>query len=340
MAYKQISPQSVTEGGTGASTLTGVLTGNGTSAVTANAVTQYGTVIAGASNAVTSVAPSATTGVPLVSQGASSNPAYSTAVVAGGGTGATTLTGVLTGNGTSAVTANAITQYQVLLGGASNAVNEVSGVGTSGQVLTSNGAGMDPSWQDASGGGIGGDTGATDNAVLRADGTGGATLQNSTMIISDAGEMTNSSQPAFLADLGTADNNVTGNGTTYTLGQGNALTEITDQGADFDPGGSGTATFTAPITGTYFLSTKIFGKQSSGGTRGVLTLVTSNRSYSNVGIPNVATSGNVDNFMQLSTLADMDAADTATVTYIITGVGADTADVSSSGTFFNGNLVC
>jgi len=32
---------------------------------------------------------------------------------------------------------------------------------------------------------IGGSTGATDNAILRADGTGGATLQNSGMTIDD-----------------------------------------------------------------------------------------------------------------------------------------------------------
>lgn len=42
-----------------------------------------------------------------------------------------------------------------------------------------------------SGGGIGGSTGSTDNAILRADGTGGATAQGSgsTAILSDAGEL-------------------------------------------------------------------------------------------------------------------------------------------------------
>ena len=39
------------------------------------------------------------------------------------------------------------------------------------------------------GGGIGGSTGATDNAVLRADGTGGSTVQNSTMTIADDGKV-------------------------------------------------------------------------------------------------------------------------------------------------------
>ena len=114
---------SVSKGGTGAITLTGVLTGNGTSAVTANAVTQYGTVVAGASNAVSSVAPSVTSGVPFISQGAASNPTFGTAVVAGGGTGATTLTdhGVLVGSGTSAVDALSVGATGTVLGGVTGA---------------------------------------------------------------------------------------------------------------------------------------------------------------------------------------------------------------------------
>ena len=68
------------------------------------------------------------------------------AEVAKGGTGASTLTGVLTGNGTSAVTANSVTQYGVVIGGASNAVGSTA-VGTAAQVLTSNGAGVDPTFQ-------------------------------------------------------------------------------------------------------------------------------------------------------------------------------------------------
>jgi len=125
----------VAGGGTGATTLTGVLTGNGTSAITANAVTQYGTVVAGASNAVSSIAPSATSGVPYISQGSSSNPTFGTAVVAGGGTGNTTFTA-----------------YSVICAGttATGAFQNVSGLGTSGQILTSAGAGALPSWQTGS----------------------------------------------------------------------------------------------------------------------------------------------------------------------------------------------
>lgn len=72
------------------------------------------------------------------------------AQVAKGGSGAATLTGVLTGNGTSPFTANAVTQHGVVIGGASNAVGSTA-VGTATYVLTSNGAGMDPTFQVAPG---------------------------------------------------------------------------------------------------------------------------------------------------------------------------------------------
>jgi hypothetical protein len=66
--------------------------------------------------------------------------------VAHGGTGATTLTGVLIGNGTAAVTGNPVTQYNTLVGGTGNAITSIA-TGTGGQVLTSNGAAANPSYQ-------------------------------------------------------------------------------------------------------------------------------------------------------------------------------------------------
>jgi hypothetical protein len=69
-----------------------------------------------------------------------------------GGTGVATLTGVATGNGTSALTAAAVTEYGVLVGDASNAVASTA-VGTATHVLTSNGAGVAPTFQAAAGGG-------------------------------------------------------------------------------------------------------------------------------------------------------------------------------------------
>ena len=66
--------------------------------------------------------------------------------VPNGGTGAVTLTGVLTGNGTDPITGSAITEYGVLIGDAANAVTSTV-VGTAGDVLTSNGAGVAPTYQ-------------------------------------------------------------------------------------------------------------------------------------------------------------------------------------------------
>ena len=80
-------PVSVADGGTGAITLTGVISGNGTSALTASPVTQHDVLIGGVANAVVSVAPSGTTGVPLISNGVSADPSFGVASVAGGGTG-------------------------------------------------------------------------------------------------------------------------------------------------------------------------------------------------------------------------------------------------------------
>jgi len=120
--------------------------GGGTGATT---ITNHAVVLGQGTSALSSVGPG-TTGLPLVAQGASADPIFATLGVAGGGTGATTLTGILTGNGTSAITASAVTQYTTLVAGASNAVSGV-GPGTSGYVLTSNGAGANPSYQSISG---------------------------------------------------------------------------------------------------------------------------------------------------------------------------------------------
>jgi hypothetical protein len=108
-------PITVPSGGTGLTSLTAhdLIIGNG------------------ASN-VNLLAPSATSGVPLISQGSSADPAYGTAVVAGGGTGNTTFTA-----------------YSVICAGttATGVFQNVSGVGSATQVLTSNGPSTLPSWQ-------------------------------------------------------------------------------------------------------------------------------------------------------------------------------------------------
>ena len=85
----------VAGGGTGAVTLTGVLTGNGTSPVTASAVTQYALLVGDAANAIASVADVAI-GQVLMSGGVAANPAYSASPsVTGSVTAGTTLTATL-----------------------------------------------------------------------------------------------------------------------------------------------------------------------------------------------------------------------------------------------------
>lgn len=59
-------------------------------------------------------------------------------------------------------------------------------LGSALQVLRVNSGGTDIEWAAPSGGGIGGSTGSTDNSILRADGTGGATLQSSLISLSDS----------------------------------------------------------------------------------------------------------------------------------------------------------
>lgn len=106
--------------------------GGGTGRTTST--TAFGTICAGttATGALQTVAPG-TSGFPLVSAGAAALPSYSALTVAGGGTGVTTLT----------------TPFGVLCAGttATGAVQTLPSLGTAGQVLTSNGAGLLPSFQ-------------------------------------------------------------------------------------------------------------------------------------------------------------------------------------------------
>lgn len=101
MAYKP-SVLAVADGGTGAATLTGILTGNGTSAVTVSTVTQHGLLVGGASNAVSSTAVGSTGQV--LQANSSADPTYSTATYPSTATGTGTL---LRANGTNWVATTA-----------------------------------------------------------------------------------------------------------------------------------------------------------------------------------------------------------------------------------------
>lgn len=117
-------------GGTGVSTVTGVLTGNGTSPITGSAVSQYGVVVGGASNAVATVA-AAAAGKLLQAQGVAANPAYTTATYPGtAGTNGT----FLQSNGTNFVNSTALSNGQIWIGSTGSppvAVTLTAGAGIS-----------------------------------------------------------------------------------------------------------------------------------------------------------------------------------------------------------------
>lgn len=111
------------------------LTGFTGTSFTGTPVTQYNVLTGSATSyAPNNVAPSATAGIPLVSNGNAAQPSFTTAVVAGGGTGDTSFTA-----------------YSVITGGTTSTGNlqNVSGLGTIGQVLTSAGSGALPVWANS-----------------------------------------------------------------------------------------------------------------------------------------------------------------------------------------------
>lgn len=128
------------------------------------------------------------------------------------------------------------------------------------------------------------------------------------------GEITQPLQPSFLATAPVNTANVTGDGTVYTA---EFDTEVFDQGNDFN---TSTYTFTAPVTGRYFLQANMLG----GGhltthTFGLGYITTSNRLY--LGTRDCKMSALSDSFVTytVSAIADMDAGDTAVVNLNVSG---------------------
>ena len=141
-----------------------VVVGEGTGALIGVGPGTAGQVlISGGSSADPSyVAPSVGTGLTILSNATTLQYGLSIPVaVSSGGTGQTSITGVLVGSG-SAITGNPVTQYDVLVGGASNAITSIT-PSTAGYVLTSNGTGTNPTFQSPASSSISitGNTGGT-----------------------------------------------------------------------------------------------------------------------------------------------------------------------------------
>lgn len=156
---------------------------------------------------------------------------------------------------------------------------------------------------------------------------------NENIDVGSSGELTYPNQPAFLAYNSAQDDNVTGNGTEATV---EFDTEVFDRGGNFN---NSTDTFTAPVTGLYRLSTLVTsdGYLTTGYT-GSLRIVTTNRTYlfANVNLQETQLG------MPLSVLTDMNAGDTAHVTFTANLQGSDIIDINSGSaivTYFSGELV-
>lgn len=237
-----------------------------------------------------------------------------------------------------------LTAYAVLCGGTTStgAVQSIASVGTSGQVLTSNGASALPTFQTASTG-VTGPGSSTNNAVATWNGTGGtALLSPPTPLITSGGVMTNSNQPCFLAVLSTTQTDVTGDGTLYPI-----VFDIvvTNQGSGYN---NSTGNFTAPIAGNYIYNlvvvmgslpaagTQMFCQIRTSTTEGVYTV-----SFGNpVPVADPSTG-----FFQVNgtVLIPMTASSTAHATVLIAG-GTKTASVvggnPNPSTYFSGALIC
>ena len=246
----------VANGGTGATTLTGVLIGNGASAITGNPITQYDVLVGGASNAISSVAPSTTTGIPLISNGSSANPSFGTAVVAGGGTGSTSFNthGVVTSgsSATSPLTALTLTNGQLVIG--STGADPIAATLTQGTGISiTSGAG---SITIASSGSVpttftensGTATPASNNLNLLGSPTFGITTAGSGSTVTISGINASTSQKGVASfsptNFTVTSGNVVSNNFTITAGTG-----LTGGGA-LTLGGSTTISLSTPVSVT------------------------------------------------------------------------------------------
>lgn len=161
-----------------------------------------------------------------------------------------------------------------------------------------------------------------------------STSGNTSIAINSSGYATNASQPMFLVYLSSSPANFSGDGTIYTI---KFDTEVKDQSSSFTSN-----TFTAQITGFYHFDVAVQLNQlaTTSHTAITLKLVTSNRTYE-YRWSNHPSSTLSNLSFPLSTDADMDANDTATISIAIEGSSkvVDIIGTAAQYTRFSGHLI-
>lgn len=151
-------------------------------------------------------------------------------------------------------------------------------------------------------------------------------------ITTASGNWLNTSRCAFFAYNTTNPQNVTGDGTNYTVVFD---TELFDQGSNF-----ASNTFTAPVTGLYQLNVGVLGLSLVSTMTATLQIVATGITYT---YGNIATTVTGNYPMNFSVFVRMTAADTATINYNVAS-GTKVVDVYGGAndprTFFSGFLVC
>ena len=167
---------------------------------------------------------------------------------------------------------------------------------------------------------------STDDLVI---GLGSALGTTTHMSFDETGAILKPLQPAFLARPSSAQLNLV-NSSNVTIVFG---TEVFDQNGDF-----ASNTFTAPVTGRYFLQAHIYLSHiPHESTWYQFNLVTSNRTYSSIHEPQASGDNSYDT-LQITVLADMDASDTATTNLYIQA-GSSQIDINAESQF-SGFLAC
>jgi len=147
---------------------------------------------------------------------------------------------------------------------------------------------------------------ATDKMYFR-------TAQNNQMSIDGTGAVTMPSQPCVTAKNNSNDNDVTGNGTYFTV---DFDSELFDQGSDF-----ASDTFTASVTGRYAVNVKVaLGHITTSATACYVFFTTSNRAWTAVEINPGDTQTSNQLGVAASAIIDMDAADTLYIRCFVSGI--------------------